>query len=145
MQSKEYRTAYWALKEVVSIPQAVSTIAIHEPILILCRKYYSRVSIPQAVSTIAIHKKPYLCFSRYGVSIPQAVSTIAIEDFAPEGVLSRKVSIPQAVSTIAIELFLSFLEVDETSVSIPQAVSTIAMKNADADAEARKAFQYRKR
>ena len=62
------------------------------------------VSIPQAVSTIAIEsKKMEGGATGYLVSIPQAVSTIAIKRFW--GVFScknDKVSIPQAVSTIAI-------------------------------------------
>ena len=63
------------VNETVSIPQAVSTIAI----LLLCDKElgWAIVSIPQAVSTIAID----LCMGNSvvnTVSIPQAVSTIAI-------------------------------------------------------------------
>ena len=61
----------------VSIPQAVSTIAIvstgDDNLLV----YF--VSIPQAVSTIAMQRKTCREFKNFGpVSIPQAVSTIAI-------------------------------------------------------------------
>ena len=64
-----------------------------------------KVSIPQAVSTIAIDPITMMkvMTNRPSVSIPQAVSTIAIKRFW--GVFScknDKVSIPQAVSTIAI-------------------------------------------
>ena len=63
------------------------------------------VSIPQAVSTIAIiltHFSLFL-FLFYIVSIPQAVSTIAIaSDALLKDLYGDVVSIPQAVSTIAI-------------------------------------------
>ena len=89
---------------IVSIPQAVSAIAIRVPELAPSPKAWE-VSIPQAVSAIAIlwcnnrryygecfntasgkcycnsNKKQYLVRSIVGVSIPQAVSAIAIMVF----------------------------------------------------------------
>ena len=61
-----------------------------------------KVSIPQAVSTIAIccHRQGRLL--PYQVSIPQAVSTIAISNPVVAAATMIQVSIPQAVSTIAI-------------------------------------------
>ena len=62
---------------IVSIPQAVSTIAIEE-VSNSNDHGSSNVSIPQAVSTIAIVATLNGEFQRPKVSIPQAVSTIAI-------------------------------------------------------------------
>ena len=65
----------------VSIPQAVSTIAI---------KFYRKnrrqflVSIPQAVSTIAM-RDSFISTELTSVSIPQAVSTIAIKELKANG------------------------------------------------------------
>ena len=63
------------------------------------------VSIPQAVSTIAIAKGSIEDFTKsMVVSIPQAVSTIAIRRCRSSKNSFVDVSIPQAVSTIAISL-----------------------------------------
>ena len=61
---------------IVSIPQAVSTIAILY--LVSSKVEILLVSIPQAVSTIAIHISDNFRIVMFKVSIPQAVSTIAI-------------------------------------------------------------------
>ncbi len=62
------------------------------------------VSIPQAVSTIAIAKGSIEDFTKsMVVSIPQAVSTIAIRRCRSSKNSFVDVSIPQAVSTIAID------------------------------------------
>ena len=63
--------------EVVSIPQAVSTIAIDFNGFKAVPQFIE-VSIPQAVSTIAITFKFYVDKKDNIVSIPQAVSTIAM-------------------------------------------------------------------
>ena len=85
------------------------------------------VSIPQAVSTIAIEVFGTANFSSVIVSIPQAVSTIAIATAVVMfGGMFVWVSIPQAVSTIAIVSF-DVRDAESYSVSIPQAVSTIAI------------------
>ena len=60
---------------IVSIPQAVSTVATIDYILLMVS---IRVSIPQAVSTVATMSKFYGIDARgIPVSIPQAVSTVA--------------------------------------------------------------------
>ena len=59
------------------------------------------VSIPQAVSTVATQKKPWYYAVRKGVSIPQAVSTVATHIIAKAILDAQVVSIPQAVSTVA--------------------------------------------
>ena len=83
------------------------------------------VSIPQAVSTIAIVVPELsLLFGDTGVSIPQAVSTIAILLFLLlHTKLIMKVSIPQAVSTIAIN------EKHERMVSISRSFNTASGKH----------------
>ena len=58
------------------------------------------VSIPQAVGTIAIDELKMIPISGF-VSIPQAVGTIAIESSGSKRASSSSVSIPQAVGTIA--------------------------------------------
>ncbi len=60
---------------VVSIPQAVSTVATE--VRLLQASLMMRVSIPQAVSTVATKKaRAFRAYVR-AVSIPQAVSTVA--------------------------------------------------------------------
>ena len=64
--------------------------------------YKILVSIPQAVSTVAT----VICWKLLRalitkVSIPQAVSTVATEEFLHNIVNMLYVSIPQAVSTVA--------------------------------------------
>ena len=66
-----------ANKPTVSIPQAVSTIAIYNEYVKDAMKYLA-VSIPQAVSTIAIARRWKEVHKAILVSIPQAVSTIAM-------------------------------------------------------------------
>ena len=72
------------LISIVSIPQAVSTVATSSRGIPLEKKSSWTVSIPQAVSTVATfrHKKPVSV--HVSVSIPQAVSTVAtvIQDYA---------------------------------------------------------------
>ena len=71
--------------------------------------HLQKVSIPQAVSTIAIsqyHQMHNQMLKQ--VSIPQAVSTIAISQYHQmHNQMLKQVSIPQAVSTIAIKKNIS--------------------------------------
>ena len=63
---------------------------------------FSLVSIPQAVSTVATWSKLHIIIKCILlVSIPQAVSTVATNDMPEELTSSEIVSIPQAVSTVA--------------------------------------------
>ena len=60
------------------------------------------VSIPQAVSTVAtLYKRYIVLFIFIYVSIPQAVSTVATNGIRYIGNVYSNVSIPQAVSTVA--------------------------------------------
>ena len=161
------------LRTHVSIPQAVSAIAIQFLVSFALAVNFSKVSIPQAVSAIAIVKtgevtvqwKPRfntasgkcycnkliriadkLTLGKIKVSIPQAVSAIAMISklFAFGGDI-MKVSIPQAVSAIAINRKRKRL-VRCHAVSIPQAVSAIAMISIDlSNVDISCKFQYRKR
>ena len=78
------------VEDLVSIPQAVSTVATYTiaNILLYCNGY---VSIPQAVSTVATVVD--VCYTQADgtkVSIPQAVSTVAtILDLTKEHVLLK--------------------------------------------------------
>ena len=109
-------------KEYVSIPQAVSTVAIDEKLLNDLKIF---VSIPQAVSTVAIFFTRLQCIIWEVVSIPQAVSTVAMRGSSLIVIYFYKVSIPQAVSTVAI--FTTVKITLASGVSIPQAVSTVAI------------------
>ena len=59
------------------------------------------VSIPQAVSTVATFERLSLMRKKFQVSIPQAVSTVATLKWVKVNSLVSMVSIPQAVSTVA--------------------------------------------
>ena len=109
----------------VSIPQAVSTVATLHIHVSVEEVEFSYVSIPQAVSTVATDSECMFIWIFYNVSIPQAVSTVATQvNGILCGIKSVVVSIPQAVSTVATEKVES--EVVVYHVSIPQAVSTVA-------------------
>ena len=82
------------------------------------------VSIPQAVSTVATLLNGSLIIQMYVVSIPQAVSTVATTEIVSI-VIIYNVSIPQAVSTVATKQY-NFHYCPVVKVSIPQAVSTVA-------------------
>ena len=62
------------------------------------------VSIPQAVSTVATQWWNNT-FNYFSVSIPQAVSTVATLHMETHPSKTDEVSIPQAVSTVATQLF----------------------------------------
>ena len=131
--------------EVVSIPQAVSTVATRK----LCDKERSITSCFNTASGkhCCNYIRNILFYSFIIVSIPQAVSTVAT--YASFSCLHciLPVSIPQAVSTVAtIVQQYAGTQIADDGVSIPQAVSTVATMPFKAyygdDSEE---FQYRKR
>ena len=94
----------------VSIPQAVSTIAIGEWKKIILFKY--GFSFNTASGKYYCNTNNFFIMNSFPpVSIPQAVSTIAIQSISLTNLAQMyQVSIPQAVSTIAIEKITAVVE-----------------------------------
>ena len=105
------------------------------------------VSIPQAVGTIAIVELRK--FFVYGVESFNTASgryycNVIAKNKEAERIVTA-VSIPQAVGTIAITKAFLLTNISSVTVSIPQAVGTIAIDNIILDANKGGKFQYRKR
>ena len=112
----------------VSIPQAVGTIAINNMLFLLLLNLFSFNTASGRYYCNAPSTGVDIQANRFDVSIPQAVGTIAMLPYGcGYGNERRVVSIPQAVGTIAIVSVHVSSEMGEDKVSIPQAVGTIAM------------------